>query len=174
LPTARTRSDAPGAATSGGVVPTANSSLTKGSDVRRLPRKSILEAGQTVEGPFKRLERGYTKDGDARAIAVIEIDGRERSVWLHEIALRGQLRDLRPEPNEVIRVTKGSEKKQSANGFAYWPFQVTAPDRPSEGVDWDSPLLGEGGESESRSDVPAETAGLGERSPDTPDDDIPF
>jgi hypothetical protein len=147
------------------------------------PENIILEPGQTIDGAFQRVEKGRTKDGDARAIAVVEIDGQERSLWLHETALRSKFAQLRPEPGERVRVTKGAAKKRSeSSGYSYWPFQVTAPEREPETVDWDDPLLAgkdDGGDQVDADalEVRADTAGLSEpeRSTGEPDDgDIPF
>lgn len=108
------------------------------------PETLILQAGCSFRGRFKRLERGRTRDGEERAIAILEADGREHSLWLHETALRGQFRDCRPDPGETIIVIKGAEKVESASGRSYWPFKVIAPDRPSETPpDWNDPLLGD-------------------------------
>jgi hypothetical protein len=135
----------------------------------------ILEPGDDIAGKYQRLERGHTRDGDARAIAVIEVGGTERSLWLHETALRGQFRELKPEPDELVRIQKGSEKKKSGNGFNYWPFRVTAPDRPVETVSWDSPLLGDDDElaaTTSEPDVPIDTSEVTVVEADSAD--IPF
>ena len=106
------------------------------------PEVLILEPGDEVEGRFLRLERGHTRDGDERAIAILEVDGAERAIWLHEKALRGQFRQLRPEVGETVNIEKGREKRESGSGFRYWPFRVTAPERPAAGLDWSEDLLG--------------------------------
>jgi hypothetical protein len=116
--------------------------MTNASTVSQYPTTIILEAGATLEGRFKHLARGHTRDGDERAIAVIEVDGDERALWLHETALRGQFRQLKPEPGETVRVEKGSKKRESGNRFKYWPFKVTAPKRPAADLGWDDELLG--------------------------------
>jgi hypothetical protein len=101
----------------------------------------ILGPGQTVEGRFRRLEHGRKKDGSRQLIAVLEIDGDERALWLHEKALRGRFAEVRPEPGELVRVSKAREKKLGGNGFNYWPIKVTAPEREPETVDWNDPLF---------------------------------
>jgi hypothetical protein len=102
----------------------------------------ILEPGDGVDAVFERLERGKTRSGEPRAIAILKVDGVERSLWLHEAALRGKFRDLEPEPGERITVAKGAEKRQSADGErSYWPFDVEAPDREPEQIGWDDHTL---------------------------------
>lgn len=101
----------------------------------------ILGPGETVEGEFVRLEQGRMKTGESRIIAILNIDGRERGLWLHEKALRGQFAELRPEPGERVRVSKGAEKKRSENGFDYWPIRTVAPDREPVTVGWDDPMF---------------------------------
>lgn len=102
----------------------------------------ILEPGITIEGRWLRGEKGHTRDSEPRGIAILEIDGVERSLWLHETALIAKLRDLRPEPGELLRVSKGSEKKTSeTTGRQYWPIKATCPERPVAEFDWDDPIF---------------------------------
>jgi hypothetical protein len=118
------------------------------SEVEVYPELVTVEPGTKLVGEFARLERGSFVDGSGnvvkRPIAIIKIDGVDRSLWLHEKALRGQFAEKRPEPGENIVVIKGSQKKVSASGFGYWPFSLELPDRPGEGApDWDDPLFGD-------------------------------
>lgn len=123
----------------------------------------ILDPGDDITGRYLRLEQGHTKDGESRAIAILEVDDVERSLWLHETALRGQFRELKPEPGELVRIVKGAEKRKSGSGFNYWPFRVVAPERPVETVGWDSPLLGDDEASgDVTPDAPMDVAGLPE------------
>ena len=142
------------------------------------PETLILKAGDTIAGRFQRLEVGHTRDGDERAIAVLDVDGAERSLWLHEIALRNKLRKLAPEPGELVSIAKGAEKKKAASGRFYWPFKVTAPERPTELLTWDNPLLADDDEDEvtSEPDVPIGPVADLELSAgaDGDDSDIPF
>ena len=112
------------------------------STVSNYPELLIVEPGQAIDGRYRRLERGFTKDGEERAIVVLEVDGVERSLWLHEKALRAQFRQLKPEANERVRVSKGAEKILGGNGFKYWPFKVMGLDRPDAELDWNDQLLG--------------------------------
>jgi hypothetical protein len=119
------------------------------------PSALIVEAADDLEAKFIRLERATTRDGEPRAIAVLElmkihageheIDGAERSLWLHETALRGQFQRLAPKAGELVRIKKGAEMKASeSTGRDYWPFEVTAPERQPEALAWDDALLGGG------------------------------
>jgi hypothetical protein len=133
-------------------------------DTLTYPETITLEAGDRIEGHFLRLERGTTRDGAERPIAILQVEGAERSLWLHETALREKMRELRPESGELLVVVKGAEKKESGSGRFYWPVTVSAPDRPSAGgeISWDDPLLGPSADG-SRSPARANN-----------DDDIPF
>lgn len=141
------------------------------------PENLIVGPGETADGHFKRLERGHDKDGKEHPIAVLEIDGEERSLWLLQTALRSQFKRVKPEPGELIRVSMATEKKLGGNGFNYWPFKVTALERPPETVDWNDPLFGD--DSEPFADVAEDEArGLAqadaEAERDARDADIPF
>lgn len=106
------------------------------------PESIVLEPGLTVQGRWLRGTKGHTRDGDPRVIAVLEIDGVERGLWLHETALKAKIRDLRPEPGELLRVSKGAAKKTSeVSGREYWPIKVSCPERPPAELDWDDPCL---------------------------------
>jgi hypothetical protein len=141
------------------------------------PQTLILEPGTAVEARFIRLERGHTRDGEARAIAVLALDGAERSLWLHERALRDKVRELKPETGELLRIEKGAEKRLSeSSGYRYWPFKVEAPDRPAETIGWDDACFAddvpESSTDRPASDVPADTADLDTTPAHA--DDIPF
>jgi hypothetical protein len=144
------------------------------------PENIILEPGGDVEGRFLRLESGPTRHGE-RPIAILDVDGVERSLWLLEKPLRGQFREKQPKPGELIRIVKGTTKKRSAGGFEYWPCRVHTPER-DESISWDSPLLADDDASAPeppQSDVPADFPGYGEprattAKPDGSDDDMPF
>lgn len=144
------------------------------SSITQYPETLILEAGESVEGRFKRLERGHTKKGEARPIAILEVESKDRCLWLNETALRRKVQELRPEPGELLSITKGAEKIESATtGNAYWPFVVKVAGRTAETLSWDDPLLG-GAE-----DAPPQGAALDQGAPSDPEeevgkDDIPF
>ena len=130
------------------------------------PQSLILEAGEKYEGIFKALSRGHTREGDPVAIAQVEIDGVPRSIWLLQAALISQFKKCAPKVGERIVVSKAAEKRKSeASGRWYWPFEVTAPDRPEETLTWDDPLL----------DGDAEPNPVAKQSTGSSDlDDIPF
>lgn len=131
-------------------------------DLAEYPENLILEPSESTEGRFERLEEGHTRAGERRGIAILTVEGSERSLWLHEKALRGQFRQLRPEPGERVLIVKGAAKKTSeATGNGYWPFRVTAPDRPAPELDWSDPMLDAGDEPTPRGDAAApDTSGL--------------
>jgi len=153
---------------------------TQVPDGTQYPETLIIEPGESVEARFIRVERGHTRDGEQRAIAVLALDGAERSLWLHERALRNKVRELKPETGELLRIAKGGEKRLSeATGYYYWPFKVAAPDRPAETIGWDDACFATGEDEPEvpASDVPADTAGLpvdADVSKEGESDDIPF
>jgi hypothetical protein len=126
------------------------------------PATLILEAGDYIQGRYVRLERGTTREGVERPIVVLvithvfagehDVDEAERSLWLHETALRSQFHKCAPEEGETVRITKGAEQAVSeSTGRRYWPFSVTAPDRPVESVGWDDAMFAGGGDDEDAS-----------------------
>jgi hypothetical protein len=133
------------------------------------PETISFDPGDRIEGRFLRLERGRTREGAERAIAILQVGDSERSLWLHEVALRERMRELRPEAGELLVIVKGREKKESAAGRWYWPISVSMPERPSgdDGpIGWDDPLLG--GVEQPSADRPTSPAQANN------DDDIPF
>jgi hypothetical protein len=95
----------------------------------------------TVTMTFTKFDVGSTKDGDQKLIAVGEIDGEERGVWLLTTALRNQFRRLDPESGEVVRIEFAGDKRDSVNGRRYYDDKVTAPDRPVEEIGVNHPLF---------------------------------
>jgi hypothetical protein len=96
------------------------------------------EHGDLVAGPFVRFDEGPTRDYGMRVILVLNVDGRERSVWLSQTALFNKIRDELNRrtsktlaPGERI-VVQRHEKTTSENGRKYWPFTVSFPDRPEK------------------------------------------
>jgi hypothetical protein len=101
--------------------------------------------GLTAEGTFARMEQGPTAYGP-RPIVILEIDGEERSVWVNTDALRSQLADELERRaarsftvGERMIISRGTEKKTSANDRNYWPFKTKYPDAPQRD---DADLLG--------------------------------
>jgi len=128
------------------------------------PENIILEPGADVEGGFLRLESGPTKHGE-RPIAILDVNGVERSLWLLDYAMRNQFREKQPKPGELIRIVKGTAKKRSDNGFDYWPCRVHTPERDTS-IGWDSPLLNDGSDGDTpeppASDVPNDFPSYGQ------------
>ena len=127
------------------------------------------EHGETVAGTFVRFERGQTKSYGAKPIAVLEVDGVERSLWLNTAVLVGKFRDeLQQRPERELRpgervVVKRLEKKTAGDGVtSYWNFRVLFPDRPELST---SDLFDLDAEPQREPQPVAESAA---------DDDIPF
>ena len=135
------------------------------------------EHGETIAGAFVRFERGQTKNYGAKPIAVLEVDGAERSLWLNTAVLAGKFRDelqQRPQrelqPGERIVVTR-LEKKTAENGQkSYWNYRVLFPDRPTLSTgdlfDFEDEPPRQQAPQPSTADEPAPATGQ--------DDDIPF
>jgi hypothetical protein len=118
--------------------------MSNGTD--NYPESFIPNRPSTVEAVFGHFTIGAADRGEA-PIAVLEIGGEERSLWLWQIALRNQFRRLRPKKNERLLVKFAGEKVKSGNGRSYWPDAVSAPDRPVEVIGVDHPLFaGDGDE----------------------------
>ncbi len=96
------------------------------------------EHGETVAGTFLRFERGQTRNYGAKPIAVLEVDGAERSLWLNTAALAGKFRDeleQRPERDLITGeriVVKRLGKTTTQDGQTeYWNYRVLFPDKPA-------------------------------------------
>jgi hypothetical protein len=107
------------------------------------PETFIPNRPATVEMMFDRFTTGTTRDGDPKVIAVGEIDGCSRSLWLLGTALKSQFRKVDPKPGERLEVELAGERTQPANGREYWNDAVVAPDRPVETISVDHPLFRE-------------------------------
>jgi hypothetical protein len=105
------------------------------------PETFIPNRPAEVDMVFTKFTVGTTRDGDEKLIAVGEIDGTERSVWLLGTALRNQFRKVNPEPGERIRISFAGAQTKSSNGRQYWNDRVSAPDRPVEPVTVNHPLF---------------------------------
>jgi hypothetical protein len=113
--------------------------MSNGTD-NDYPESFVPNRPSTFEAVFGHFTIGTTDGGEA-PIAVIEIDGQERSLWLWQTALRNQFRRLRPKKGERLLVKIAGEKVKSGNGRAYWPDTASAPDRPVEVIGPDHPLF---------------------------------
>ena len=98
------------------------------------PRTWDWADGELV-GRYREIREVVTADGP-RALVELELadTGEVVTVWLSSSVLRRRFADelrLRAqqgasdfEPGELVTITRGTEKRTSANGFAYWPFTV--------------------------------------------------
>jgi hypothetical protein len=127
-----------------------------------------------VAGTFVRFDEGPTRDYGMRVILVLDVDGRERSVWLAQTALFNKVRDeLNRRTSKALDlgervVVQRHEKTTSENGREYWPFTVSFPDRPEKSTTDLFGLVDEGlvRYEKTEPEEPEKKAG--------PDDDIPF
>jgi hypothetical protein len=123
--------------------------------------------GPTVDGVYVETTEGHTVHG-ARAVLVVKIGDTPRSIWVNEVPLQMRLRDeLRRrraadfDAGERIVITRGTEKRETSNGYMAWPFRVKFPDQPKRAA---LDIIGGGDEPDAEPELPA----------DTPDDSIPF
>ena len=116
------------------------------------------EDGLTADGTFARMEQGPTQFG-TKPIVILKVDGEERSFWVNTEALRSQLTDELKRrcarsftAGERMLISRGAEKKTSANDRGYWPFRCRFPDAPQRhdadvlGADPDNPADDAGGD----------------------------
>jgi hypothetical protein len=138
--------------------------------------------GDVVSGKFVRWDKGATREYGKKLIMVLEVDGRERSVWLLQTALYERIRDeLSERPDrrlafgERVTVHRQAETTTQDGKRTYRPFRAYFPDRPELDVDrefkLDAPTARAQREAE-RTSEPASTPLTG--SSDALDDDIPF
>jgi hypothetical protein len=123
------------------------------------------EHGDLVAGTFVRFDEGPTRDYGMKVILVLDVDGRERSIWLSQTALFNKVKNelnrrtsKTLEPGERV-VVQRHEKTTSENGRSYWPFAVSFTDRPekstSELFDLDEGLVVYGDENMERARLKA-------------------
>jgi len=126
--------------------------------------------GDVVEGAYVELGEAHTRrDGDAKPILVLEVDGEPRTVWLFHKVLRSQLRRellRRPEGEfrvgEQIRIERLGEVQPENGGNSYVNYRATFAESPTR-----SPLDILGGDDD-QTGQPAEPEKA------DGDDDIPF
>jgi hypothetical protein len=111
--------------------------MQDGSDY---PESFVPNRPSTFEATFSHFTIGTTESGDC-PIAVCEIDGEERSLWLWQTAIRSRFRRLRPKKGERLELKFAGEKATSNSGRGYGPDSVSAPDRPVEVIGVDHPLF---------------------------------
>jgi len=148
------------------------------------PRSWIWdEDGDTCAGAFVRFDSGPTKKYGRKAIAILLIDGEERSIWLLETALYNGFRDEimeRPErtlsPGERIVARRGEKKRNAEDTRDYVDYKILFPDRPQPSIaelfELDKEKPEEKTEEESSPKPPAPTEP--ENSAPGPGSDIPF
>jgi hypothetical protein len=100
------------------------------------------EHGPVVSGTFVHFARGQTRDYGKKVIAVLDVGGEQRSIWLTATVLFGKFRDElldrpghRLEPGERITVKRLDKVESAEARGAYWNFAVlfhNSP-QPSEG-----------------------------------------
>jgi len=100
-------------------------------------KNKLVADGEQVSGTFVRFTKGFTRDFGEKTIAVLMVDGVERSIWLTQTVLYGKFRDevrsranRRIEQGERIGIRRnGKVESEDAMG-SYWGFSVGFPDRP--------------------------------------------
>jgi hypothetical protein len=138
------------------------------------------EHGDVCSGTFRRFDKGATREYGKRLIMVLEVDGRERSVWLLQTALYERIRDeLSERPDrrlavgERVTIHRQAETKTQDGKRSYRPFRAYFPDRPELDVDrefeLDAPARQQRSEPERGTEQTPATG-----SSDALDDDIPF
>jgi hypothetical protein len=116
------------------------------------------EDGETVSGTFVGFTQGQTRNFGRKVIALLDVDGERRSLWLNSTVLLGKFRDeLQGRPDQRLgqgeRITVSRlGKVASAEAMGpYWKFAVLFHDRPEPSVE---ELFDLGGEPEPRASAP--------------------
>ena len=95
------------------------------------------EDGLLVEGTFVRAGTGYTQMGQ-RPFVVLNVEGVDRTVWLHHEVLRNQFaREVHRRPDrtihvgETVRIWQLEPRESMSNaGRSYTDYRVEFPDGP--------------------------------------------
>lgn len=140
------------------------------TDESEYPRHwNWVEDGLTVEGTYVKTDSAPSAYGQ-KAILVLSVEGEERSIWITTEALRAKLaaelerRKARNfDSGERISITRGAEKKVSANDREYWPFTIHFPDAPASDT---ADLLG--------ASLPSGGTDRGDEGPNDDGDVVPF
>lgn len=98
------------------------------------PESLIPDRPAEIAATFIGFNVGTTREGKDVPVAVLEVDGEGRSLWLHSKALRSQFRKLDPQQGEKVAVVFAGAKTLGGNGREYWADRVSAPDRPVEEI----------------------------------------
>lgn len=127
------------------------------------------EDGEEIAGTFQRAGRGFTANGE-RAFVVLDVDGVERTVWLHHTVLQAIFaREVQRRADKQIAVGERIElqrlgERAGGNGRDYTNYRASFPDGP---VPSQTDIFG----------PPPELAGsptTTTTSPEETDGDIPF
>jgi hypothetical protein len=100
-------------------------------------KTKLIADGESVSGNFVRFALGFTRDYGEKPIAILNVGGEERSLWLAQTVLYGKFRDellRRPdhrlEPGERVEIRRQGKVESEAAMGSYWSFSVRFPDRP--------------------------------------------
>jgi hypothetical protein len=95
------------------------------------------EDGDLCAGTFVRFTEGFSEYGE-KTIVVLELDGEERSIWLHETVLFDEFRRevlRRPgrelDSGERVVVKRGEKQKTKDGKRTFRGFRVVFPDQPA-------------------------------------------
>jgi hypothetical protein len=105
--------------------------------------------GDQVVGTFVRLDHGQNSLGESVPIAVLDVDGERRAVWLFHLSLKSKFKRLAPNPAALVGKTVGiryTGRRTSQSGRDYADYRVVADLGNVAGDDWDA-LLGADGDS---------------------------
>lgn len=96
--------------------------------------------GPVFEGRFTGvIEMGLTQSYGEKPVArfIEEGSGEEVSIWLFAYSLQDQLKKLKPEKDELVRIEwRGKKKAKTPPYRNYHAFKATAPERPVKEVSW--------------------------------------
>jgi hypothetical protein len=95
------------------------------------------EDGKLVEGAFVRAGTGYTVNG-TRPFVVLDVEGTERTIWLHHEVLRNQFaREVQRRPDrtipagEWVRIRQLEPRESQTNaGRSYTNYRTDFPEGP--------------------------------------------
>jgi hypothetical protein len=138
------------------------------------------EHGEVCSGTFVRFDKAPTREYGNKLILILAVDGRERSIWLLQTALKQRIRDeLRDRSDrrlavgERVAIHRLAETTTQDGKRSYRPFRIYFADRPELDLDrefeLDAPVPRSRPDPE-RAIEPKATTG----SPDALADDIPF
>jgi len=98
--------------------------------------------GDQVVGTFVRLDHGQNSLGESVPIAVLDVNGERRTVWLFHMSLKSKFKRLAPHPAALVGRTVGVRylgRRTSGTGRDYADYRVVS-DLHDDADDWDSAL----------------------------------